>query len=72
MKHDLDPNIFESTLDFLNERIDLHRHVLLAARSEKDKAEQELLIEDCEAIRDFFVSSFDARRRSTKGKAGEA
>ena len=62
MKREIDKGIYEATLDYLNDRLDLYKQFHEAAKSEKLKEVFVKRIEDCNEINEFFMNAFKPRR----------
>lgn len=62
MKREIDRGIYEATLVYLNDRLDLYKQFHKAAKSEKLKEVYVKRIEDCNKINDFFTDTFKPRR----------
>lgn len=63
-KTKIDRGIYATTLEFLSGRAEMYRQILDLSKSEKRKAEEGKLLEDCELIKKNFEESFMPGRKN--------
>lgn len=62
MKTRIDKNIYETTIEFLIDRMALYWQVMDATKSEKQKAKEQKLIDDCRKLKECIEENFEPGR----------